>query len=339
MADQLRVSTYMPVLKSVKQADGSLRIVGILSDETMDLEDEQIPADLFQKSYPYLQQWGKVNWDHGDETIGEITDVRAVDARQAAQEFGVQLNGTGTRIETRIYPITDPALAPPELKRAHYLADAGAKLGFSADGVAIRKPGGGFSKMLARGAALTDQPVNPTCVARVVKSLSAALESGIEPREGNGPDVIVVQPDLPRIQAAGNVAPNPVVYALAKALATGTAVDPAAMTGGAALRQESLEGSVRDRMGRNGGPHKAGPGGACVCPSCGLRMEHTTGDPCTLRKCTDCGATLTRDDPSTEPTQKSLRRQSRPDITHRFERLTRKALRTLTRPQGGEVIE
>lgn len=320
MADQLRVSTYMPVLKSVKQADGSLRIVGILSDETMDLEDEQIPADLFQKSYPYLQAWGKVNWDHGDETIGEITDVRAVDARQAAQEFGVQLNGTGTRIETRIYPITDPALAPPALKRAHYLADAGAKLGFSADGVAIRKPGGGFAKMLARGAALTDQPVNPTCVARVVKSLSAALAGDVQPREGNGPDVIVVQPDLPRIQAAGNVAANPVVYALAKALATGAAVDPAAMTGGAALRQESLEGTVRDML----------------CPACGARIEDLDGEPTALQKCSKCGATVPT---HTHPTQKSLRRQSRPGITHRFERLTRKALRTLTRPQGGEVIE
>jgi len=333
MPDQLRIATYIPLFKSVKQADGSLRVVGILSDETVDLEGESIPFDMMQKSYDYMREWGKVNWDHGDETIGEITDVRSITAADAAREFDVRLNGKGTRIETRIYPINDVALAPPALKRAHYLADAGAKLGFSADGVAIRKPGGGFEKMISKGAALCAQPVNPSSVARVVKSLSAALSDDAQTTDGDGPDVIVVQPELEQIK---RVRPNPTVFALAKALAAGSGVNPSTMTGGQAIKRESLEGGARDNyLGRNGGPEAAGPGGLCVCPSCGHEEEHDVGEPCDDLACTECGAAMARktEKSLTTTNRRKRRRRSRPNI-ERLARNVRKALASLKGRRG-----
>jgi hypothetical protein len=47
--------------------------------------------------------------------------------------------------------------------------------------------------------------------------------------------------------------------------------------------------------GRMGGSKAAGPGGYCVCPSCGYRTPHTAGQPCTRLKCPRCGGGMTRE--------------------------------------------
>jgi ferredoxin len=47
-------------------------------------------------------------------------------------------------------------------------------------------------------------------------------------------------------------------------------------------------------MGRGGG-FAAGPGGYCVCPSCGERTPHQLGSPCYQLKCPKCGAVMTRE--------------------------------------------
>jgi len=46
--------------------------------------------------------------------------------------------------------------------------------------------------------------------------------------------------------------------------------------------------------GRMGGPFAAGPGGNCVCPSCGHKATHTAGQPCNQVQCPKCGAAMTR---------------------------------------------
>jgi len=44
-----------------------------------------------------------------------------------------------------------------------------------------------------------------------------------------------------------------------------------------------------------GGPRAAGPGGNCVCPSCGKRVPHERGVPCYQRECPNCGTRLVRE--------------------------------------------
>lgn len=46
--------------------------------------------------------------------------------------------------------------------------------------------------------------------------------------------------------------------------------------------------------GRMGGPFAAGPGGNCVCPSCGETIPHVPGQPCNQLSCPKCGALMTR---------------------------------------------
>jgi hypothetical protein len=46
--------------------------------------------------------------------------------------------------------------------------------------------------------------------------------------------------------------------------------------------------------GRMGGGVAAGPGGFCVCPSCGYRASHVRGIPCYQQTCPKCGSRMTR---------------------------------------------
>ncbi len=47
--------------------------------------------------------------------------------------------------------------------------------------------------------------------------------------------------------------------------------------------------------GRMGGPKAAGPSGYCLCPSCGHKVPHVTGQPCMDRACPNCGTRMTRE--------------------------------------------
>lgn len=51
----------------------------------------------------------------------------------------------------------------------------------------------------------------------------------------------------------------------------------------------------RQGPGRIGGSLAAGPGGYCVCPSCGQKVEHVAGKPCNRQKCPKCGTQMTRE--------------------------------------------
>jgi predicted Fe-Mo cluster-binding NifX family protein len=53
-------------------------------------------------------------------------------------------------------------------------------------------------------------------------------------------------------------------------------------------------GGRRSGGGRMGGPMAAGPGGVCVCTSCGAEVPHVAGQPCNTRSCPKCGAQLSR---------------------------------------------
>ena len=46
--------------------------------------------------------------------------------------------------------------------------------------------------------------------------------------------------------------------------------------------------------GRMGGSKAAGPGGNCVCPSCGHKVPHQVGQPCYQMTCPKCGTKMTR---------------------------------------------
>ncbi len=58
-------------------------------------------------------------------------------------------------------------------------------------------------------------------------------------------------------------------------------------------RGTGVGGAGRGRMG--GTRPGAGPGGGCVCPSCGTRAPHQVGTPCYNMSCPKCGAKMLRE--------------------------------------------
>lgn len=51
-------------------------------------------------------------------------------------------------------------------------------------------------------------------------------------------------------------------------------------------------GGGRGRMG--GTRQGSGPGGNCVCPSCGTVIAHQRGIPCNQTTCPKCGANMVK---------------------------------------------
>jgi hypothetical protein len=58
-------------------------------------------------------------------------------------------------------------------------------------------------------------------------------------------------------------------------------------------------GAGGQRLGNSGqgrrGKFAAGPGGFCICPSCGEKKTHQLGIPCFEQKCPKCGTVMTRE--------------------------------------------
>ena len=48
------------------------------------------------------------------------------------------------------------------------------------------------------------------------------------------------------------------------------------------------------QRGLGGGGIGLGPGGECLCPNCGHREPHQRSVPCYSKKCSKCGALMTR---------------------------------------------
>jgi len=46
--------------------------------------------------------------------------------------------------------------------------------------------------------------------------------------------------------------------------------------------------------GKGGGSYAAGPGGECICPSCGYKVPHRVGVPCMNEQCPKCGSSMNR---------------------------------------------
>ncbi len=63
------------------------------------------------------------------------------------------------------------------------------------------------------------------------------------------------------------------------------------------VAQVLVEGQALEIHGGNvmHTPHRTGPGGFCICPSCETRVPHEAGKPCIKQECPQCGKRMLRE--------------------------------------------
>ena len=178
-------SITVPLLKAVANQDtGSIEHCGVISDQSLDLQGDALETRMLEKSYAFLRRQGKFTWDHGaDEPgrpaadIGDVFQVRTVTPEEVQELFGVKIEKSGTAILGNVYPLVDPVLADPVLRKAHHRMRAGARLWYSVDGQAVRGSDGIVRAAFVPRVSITPQSINQNSVCcRVVKSLSAATD-------------------------------------------------------------------------------------------------------------------------------------------------------------------
>lgn len=298
LPEGLPFEIVMPLFKGLtaEQPDGSYLLGGVASDRSLDLQNERVPPSLLEKCLPYLSDWGKVNWNHRQDDIGDVLEARLVSPAEIAKDYGRRIEGDGTFIRSRIYPLVDPALASDDLKLAHHRIRAGARLGWSLQGTAVRKSGRGIMAVFANKVALCPQAINTNSFATVLaKSLSAVMEAldgdqaagALETAADENPRYVIACDGLEGQDAIGTLPsqvaePGPGQVVISQAvlsrlvksaiMCAGGGVDAAEFQGGRALGQESLEGQAYcERCGRK---HRGAAGDKC--PHCGTPLQDIT---------------------------------------------------------------
>lgn len=188
MSGENSVRLWVPILKSVACDDGRIRVEGIATDERLDLQDEVVKAVHDALEYSRAG-WTKFDYDHGANHVGDVTEVCLMDGPEIASHFRDELNGQpvvgkGIYAAGYVLSIGDPALAPEDLKKAHFYLKSGSRMGFSIHGPVrerkqfIDKSGKSYTvavpKFYSR-IAITPHPVNMGAPCRMVKSLHDAF--------------------------------------------------------------------------------------------------------------------------------------------------------------------
>jgi hypothetical protein len=282
----------------VDKKTGRIYVHGIASDNSVDFQNDIVQISQIQTSLRVFETgWGKFNFDHHDEVVGDITRVAFITPAEAKQKYGIDTVGMVLECEGWIYPVTPETPADSDVREVHKLIAAGARLGFSVQG-------GVGKRVLVRGKdgkqytvavptflnkiSITPQPVNLNTVCLpFAKSLAAVLcDGGLAAEDGTHTDdagnlaALLYMGDLPAVDFQPGV--DQVLKSLA-ALGSSGAQVLAGATGGDATRLGASDGGDTP----------------CVCNQCGGGF--TKG----AKHCANCGAK--RGDAVREDLRKSLR--------------------------------
>lgn len=158
--------------KAGKDGKKKLKVGGIASTNTKDLDGESLDPNGFDLSY--FQNKGIVNWNHNkspDAVIGEPTDVKLTDK--------------GLYVEAELYADNPLANSVYSLAETLQKSSKTRRLGFSIEGKATERDENDktkVSKALITNIALTISPKNPDSIVNIVKgNFSELSEEELQP--------------------------------------------------------------------------------------------------------------------------------------------------------------
>jgi hypothetical protein len=152
----MHASVFAPILKSEKQTDGSLLVVGLATDDSIDSDNQICDPTWLGKAMPEWFAWGNIREQHSNIAAGVATEYEAIGSR---------------------HMITARVVDPASVKKV----EAGVLKGFS---VGIRNArvikddkaaGGRIIDGQIVEVSLVDRPANPLCTLTVAKSIGNEL--------------------------------------------------------------------------------------------------------------------------------------------------------------------
>jgi len=177
----------LEIVKAERTSDGQMRIHGIATDETLDLQNEVVKANGLANCLEYLKTWGKFNDDHKRIFLGDI-DQAEVTTRGALVAKGVPCK-QGQDSTPCVY--VGGYLFPKVARARHYwdVIESGGRVGMSVQGrplatpVTVKSRDGQsehrmWTKLFANQVALTVQPINTSTWVGIQKSFAGAGKCG-----------------------------------------------------------------------------------------------------------------------------------------------------------------
>lgn len=266
---------------------GRIWVRGIASDNSADFQRDVVAMQGVQEALEILSRgWGKFNFEHHDEVVGEVTRIAFIDADTARAKYGAVCEGSCLEIEGFVYAVTPQTPPHSDIREIHKLIAAGARLGFSLQGGPVkRQPMRGAdgkvftlaTPTFVNKVAITGQPVNMnTLCLPFAKSMAAIFGASNQLPEPlhepqNGADV------------AGDLAPHaPAVLLMGDNSFwkdVGAAAPSGALSSGGAQAVVGSEGGDATRLGA------ADPANTpCICAHCDSRFAEKSA------QCPSCGA-------------------------------------------------
>jgi len=180
---QERFNIPLEIVKAERTSDGQMRIHGIATDETLDLQNEVVKANGLANCLEYLKTWGKFNDDHKRIFLGDI-DQAEVTTRGALVAKGVPCK-QGQDSTPCVY--VGGYLFPKVARARHYwnVIESGGRVGMSVQGrplatpITVKSRDGQsehrmWTKLFANQVALTVQPINTSTWVGIQKSFARA---------------------------------------------------------------------------------------------------------------------------------------------------------------------
>lgn len=241
---------FFEMSKAVQdKKDGRIWVSGIASDQSEDLDGEIIKAAAYPKSVEYLNKFGKFNWEHGGNIIGDITEAKFISPTEAKKKFGVDVKGRSVEVTGWVMP-ADANPEDKDLQQAHTMLKSGIKMGFSMQGVygqqrLVKLKDGRTVPVSVPGfihqVAICAQPKNSNSIC-FTKSLSKVLLGG-----GESDASIEPTHDWPVVICSNGVCEQISGQEISKALASDAVLADDGTTGGTALKLQDLSHGAKKK--------------------------------------------------------------------------------------------
>lgn len=154
---------FVPILKSEKQADGTLLVHGIATDTTLDSDEQVCDAEWLKSAMPDWFRWGNIREQHSHIAAGVAEEYKA----DGDQHF-----------------ITARVVDPSSVKKVETGVLKGFSIGIQRARIATdeKAPGGRICGGTIVEVSLVDRPANPTATFTIAKSVGGELQM-LEKRE------------------------------------------------------------------------------------------------------------------------------------------------------------